>query len=137
MTDAAYYARLLESLYDLLAALDTSGYQWGSGEKWSQSPSPELTDHLQVWIDLGGAESIDAHAITHGVRIHAICRYAPDADSLSQARTHAAARAAVDALTGWRERDLRVVPRGYVIEAATPDALGLSISATLIIPRGT
>lgn len=136
VTDAAYYAGILEAVYDHLAALDTTGYQWGTGERWAQSPSPELTDHLQCWVDLGSVESVDATSLMHALRIQAVCRYAPDDDSISQARTHAAARAAIDALTAWRTHELRCVPRGYTIEAATPDHLSVTITATLILPRG-
>jgi len=131
---AAYYAGILESLYTALSALDTTDYRWGECDRWSQSPTPELTDHLQCWISLGTVSVFGRSKIEHESSIAWTCRYVPDDDSLSQARLHASLRDVMELLASWSHGGARAVPVSSALTEG-PDLLQVTLRFTLVLPR--
>ncbi len=141
LAGTVYYKALLEGLYSDLGALDTSDYAWDTSDRWTQarylSPQDGGTRHLETWIDLGAATDIGRSMIAHEASLTFACRYKPDDDSTSQGRMHAAARHAVDFLLAWSHPSgARARPTRYAIEGISVDWLAVTVTFTLLLPRG-
>lgn len=141
VTDAAYYAQVVETIMDGIEALDPTGYQWSSSDGWTQARFVDGTrggsQHLEAWLTLGDAVLIERSHIRHAAMLVFSARYVADDDAIAQARAHAAARAAVDHLLTWRGAyDERVIPSGYRVEPISEDWLVVTISMHILLPRG-
>jgi len=139
MVTAAYFARLLEALYDGLEGRDCTPYQWDDSDGWTQSRTPsDWRAHLECWFDLGGAVLVERSSYQHECRLLAGMRYYPDDDSISQARIHAAMRDAIEHLLTAR---LPECARVLGVTAATIEGVyeggwvDVSIHFRLYLPR--
>jgi len=139
MVTAAYFARLLEALYDGLEQRDVTSYQWADSDGWTQSRTPtDWRSHLECWIDIGGAVVVQRPSYEHECRLVVGMRYYPDDDSLSQARIHAATRDAIEYLLTAR---LPGCARVMAVTTATIEGVyeggwvEVSINFRLYLPR--
>jgi len=139
VTDAAYYTTIIEELATALEALDTSGYQWQPSDGWTHTtrwgPS-DTSQHLETWIDLGAITQSRQTYWVHAAELHVSLRYAPDDDSVSQGRIHAAMRAALDLLATWSSTSgVRSSPTGATISGTDREGwvVGM-ISFDLLFP---
>jgi len=136
MVGADYYQGVLESLYALLESRSTQAYQWSESDHWRQARSPERTEHLEVWIDIGGISGFNRSDVVHAARLVFLSRYVPDSDSLSQARAAAATRDVIEALAIWSRPDgPRALPQRTAI-AGREDLVEITIEFALYLPRG-
>ena len=137
--DAAYFARVLEQLYQGLEDRDVTGYAWHPSDGWRQSRTPtDWRAHLECWIALGGAITLAAEAYIHACRLVAGLRYHADDDSMSQARLHAAMRDACEyLLTARLEGGARVleITDGLVEGVYEGGWVQVTIGFTLYLPR--
>lgn len=140
VTDAAYYAGIVESVVDVLTSLDVTGYAWDTSDGWTQALYPDPrngTAHLEAWIAIGDCTGITRSHMAHAFRLVFSSRYQADDDSISQARTHAAARSAVDALLTWQgDHGERLIPSGYSMTQISDEWLEVAITCSLLLLRG-
>ena len=141
VTDAAYYQRILDALYDGLLSLSTAGYQWDPTDRWTRGRFTDVsrgaTRHLGTWIDLGAQKEFRRSDVVHGASLSIACRYAEEADAESQSRMHAAARAAEDYLLGVHGPTIeRAIPTGYSLAALDETWSAVVVTFDLTLPRG-
>jgi hypothetical protein len=142
IADAAYYASIIEDVQARLAGLDTTGYRWDTSDGWAQARHPAdiitAPEHLRAWFALGQAATFVRTHIEHSAVLVFAARYQADDDAISQARAHAAARAAADMLNGWSlPGGERLLPKAWTIEPAQNDFLTVTLTASLLLPRGS
>lgn len=137
MVTSTDYQRILDGIYDRLEALDTAGYRWAESDGWHRAPlSSGSVGHLEVWIDLGRAVEWGPHYIVHDAAAVVTLRWTPDDDCVSQARIHAAIRAAMDCLQGWHQvSGERAVPVRASLERIDGEWVAATIEFQLQIER--
>ena len=140
VTDAAYYQRILDLLYDGLVALSTVGYQWSADDRWTRGRFVDIatgaTRHLATWIDLGEQDEYARSHVRHRSSMIIACRYGEEQDAVAQGRMHGAARAAQTFLLGAHGPTIeRATPTGYTLAGLSDSFSAVDLTFDLYLPR--
>ena len=134
---AAYYQRVLESIYTTIEALDASSYSWGPSDGWTQARhSLAPVAHLQTFVTLGDLIEWGRSQVRYECQVEVALRYTPDDDSRSQSNIHAAARALMDLLQEWHMTSgERALPQTYSVGMAHDEWAVVTVTFHLLAPR--
>ena len=136
---ARTYQTVIEEVYTGLQGVDCSDFAYGPADGFRQARFLDAerggSQHLEVWFDLGPATSTAPHFV-HDSTLVIVHRFTPDDDSVGQARVHAATRAAMAWLDGYRgQNGVRYRCQSYQIDALSAEWLTTMITLQTRIPR--
>ena len=139
LTATDSYRAVIEAVYDGLAGIDCSDFAYAVSDGFRQARYIDAdrgaTRHLECFFDLGPATSTSPHLV-HDSQLLIVHRFTPDSDSMGQARIHAATRAAMSWLDGYRgPNGVRFRSVSYDLDALSAEWLTTTLTIQTRIPR--